>query len=256
MNMEVFRPIPFAASTSLSSYSSLRLGHADAADCSAPPVEREHMFHKVVTPSDVGKLNRLVIPKHYAEKYFPLDPSSADKGIHLSFEDPNGKHWEFRYSYWNSSQSYVMTKGWSRFVKDKQLDSGDTVSFSRATAGESGHGRFFIDWHRPEPTWRRPALPVLQFSPWGKLFSPTMPAVHGAADLGRPQLFHRAMPQPPQQTRVQVGGGMAGTPLVLESVPVRRRMAEPRRVRLFGVDLECSEMDSHGETSMGTAGPA
>ncbi|KAI4372137.1 hypothetical protein MLD38_010408 [Melastoma candidum] len=35
------------------------------------PVEKEHMFDKVVTPSDVGKLNRLVIPKQHAEKYFP-----------------------------------------------------------------------------------------------------------------------------------------------------------------------------------------
>ncbi|MCI51775.1 B3 domain-containing transcription factor NGA1-like, partial [Trifolium medium] len=83
-----------------------------------------------VTPSDVGKLNRLVIPKQYAEKYFPLD-SSNDKGILLNFEDRNGKMWRFRYSYWNSSQSYVMTKGWSRFVKDKKLDAGDIVSFHR-----------------------------------------------------------------------------------------------------------------------------
>ena len=29
----------------------------------APVVEKEHMFHKVVTRSDVGRLKRLVIPK-------------------------------------------------------------------------------------------------------------------------------------------------------------------------------------------------
>ncbi|CAI0387870.1 unnamed protein product [Linum tenue] len=33
----------------------------------AMPIEKEHMFDKVVTPSDVGKLNRLVIPKQHAE---------------------------------------------------------------------------------------------------------------------------------------------------------------------------------------------
>lgn len=86
------------------------------------------MFDKVVTPSDVGKLNRLVIPKQHAEKYFPLDSSTNDKGLLLNFEDRNGKPWRFRYSYWNSSQSYVMTKGWSRFVKEKKLDAGDIVS--------------------------------------------------------------------------------------------------------------------------------
>lgn len=105
------------------------------------------MFDKVVTPSDVGKLNRLVIPKQHAEKYFPLDSSTNEKGLLLNFEDRNGKPWRFRYSYWNSSQSYVMTKGWSRFVKEKKLDAGDVVSFQRGV-GELGKDRLFIDWRR------------------------------------------------------------------------------------------------------------
>ncbi|KAF8046532.1 hypothetical protein N665_3648s0003, partial [Sinapis alba] len=84
------------------------------------------LFEKVVTPSDVGKLNRLVIPKHHAEKYFPLPSLSViTKGVLINFEDVTGKVWRFRYSYWNSSQSYVLTKGWSRFVKEKNLRAGD-----------------------------------------------------------------------------------------------------------------------------------
>jgi hypothetical protein len=118
---------------------------AAAADVEA--VEKEHMFDKVVTPSDVGKLNRLVIPKQYAEKYFPLDAAGSEKGLLLGFEDTAGKQWRFRYSYWNSSQSYVMTKGWSRFVKEKRLVAGDTVSFSRAVADDAPR-RLFIDWKR------------------------------------------------------------------------------------------------------------
>ncbi|XP_019440473.1 PREDICTED: B3 domain-containing protein Os03g0120900-like isoform X3 [Lupinus angustifolius] len=110
-------------------------------------VEKEHMFDKVVTPSDVGKLNRLVIPKQHAEKYFPLDSSSNEKGLLLNFEDRNGKLWKFRYSYWNSSQSYVMTKGWSRFVKEKKLDSGDIVSFKRGVGDLYKHV-LYIDWKR------------------------------------------------------------------------------------------------------------
>ncbi|KAJ7963396.1 B3 domain-containing transcription factor [Quillaja saponaria] len=133
----------------------LSLGHKDIAyDGSSgsgtgntTPIEKEHMFDKVVTPSDVGKLNRLVIPKQHAEKYFPLDSSSNEKGLLLNFEDRNGKPWRFRYSYWNSSQSYVMTKGWSRFVKEKKLDAGDIVSFQRG-AGESYKHRLYIDWRR------------------------------------------------------------------------------------------------------------
>ncbi|XP_060674679.1 B3 domain-containing transcription factor NGA1 isoform X1 [Ziziphus jujuba] len=123
-------------------------------------IEREHMFDKVVTPSDVGKLNRLVIPKQHAEKYFPLDSSTNEKGLLLNFEDRNGKPWRFRYSYWNSSQSYVMTKGWSRFVKEKKLDAGDVVSFQRGV-GESGKNRLYIDWRRRPYAPPNPATSLL-----------------------------------------------------------------------------------------------
>jgi hypothetical protein len=93
--------------------------------------EREHLFEKQLTPSDVGKLNRLVIPKQHAERYFPLSGDSSEKGLILSFEDEAGKPWRFRYSYWTSSQSYVLTKGWSRYIKEKHLDAGDVVHFER-----------------------------------------------------------------------------------------------------------------------------
>nr|GMD77113.1 AP2/ERF and B3 domain-containing transcription factor RAV1-like [Ipomoea batatas] len=105
---------------------------------------RERLFEKAVTPSDVGKLNRLVIPKQQAEKHFPLQNGAVtSKGVLLNFEDTNGKVWRFRYSYWNSSQSYVLTKGWSRFVKEKSLKAGDIVSFHRSTGPEK---QLYIDW--------------------------------------------------------------------------------------------------------------
>ncbi|KAL5211974.1 hypothetical protein ABZP36_022821 [Zizania latifolia] len=141
----------------------------------AEAVVKEHMFDKVVTPSDVGKLNRLVIPKQYAEKYFPLDAAANEKGLLLNFEDRAGKPWRFRYSYWNSSQSYVMTKGWSRFVKEKRLDAGDTVSFSRGV-GEAARHRLFIDWKRRTDTHDPLRLPrglplptplTSHYTPWG-----------------------------------------------------------------------------------------
>ncbi|KAE8796181.1 B3 domain-containing protein [Hordeum vulgare] len=110
-------------------------------------IMREHMFDKVVTPSDVGKLNRLVVPKHFAERHLlPRLPGggaagAACPGAVLRFEDGRGggKAWAFRFSYWSSSQSYVITKGWSSFVRDRRLAAGDTVSFCRAGA------RLFID---------------------------------------------------------------------------------------------------------------
>ncbi|KAL6633770.1 hypothetical protein ACP70R_026441 [Stipagrostis hirtigluma subsp. patula] len=172
-----------SASASGSSSAPFRSASGDGAGASGSggggdvqaAVEKEHMFDKVVTPSDVGKLNRLVIPKQYAEKYFPLDAAGNEKGLLLSFEDRAGKPWRFRYSYWNSSQSYVMTKGWSRFVKEKRLDAGDTVSFSRGAAEDARH-RLFIDWKRRADArgpLRFPGLalpmplPSHYYSPWG-----------------------------------------------------------------------------------------
>jgi RAV-like factor len=108
----------------------------------SPAAAREHLFDKTVTPSDVGKLNRLVIPKQHAERHFPLRRVQGGRAPILSFEDAAGKAWRFRYSYWNSSQSYVLTKGWSRFVKEKGLHAGDAVGFYRSAAA----GRqLFID---------------------------------------------------------------------------------------------------------------
>ncbi|XP_021757784.1 B3 domain-containing protein Os02g0683500-like [Chenopodium quinoa] len=135
------------ASTGAASTTKIEVVDEEEGNKSVVVIEREHMFDKVVTPSDVGKLNRLVIPKQHAEKYFPLDSSNNEKGLLLNFEDRTGKPWRFRYSYWNSSQSYVMTKGWSRFVKEKKLDAGDVVSFQRGV-GEIGKDKLFIDWRR------------------------------------------------------------------------------------------------------------
>ncbi|XP_039123850.1 AP2/ERF and B3 domain-containing transcription factor RAV1 [Dioscorea cayenensis subsp. rotundata] len=120
---------------------------------------REPLFDKAVTPSDVGKLNRLVIPKQHAEKHFPAQNGGVEnKGVLLNFEDAGGKVWRFRYSYWNSSQSYVLTKGWSRFVKEKNLNAGDVVSFHRSTGPDK---QLYIDW-RPRATIPvvRPVRPV------------------------------------------------------------------------------------------------
>ncbi|KAG8066355.1 hypothetical protein GUJ93_ZPchr0004g39841 [Zizania palustris] len=119
----------------------------------APPPSPAPLFEKAVTPSDVGKLNRLVVPKQHAEKHFPLrrSPDAATgKGVLLNFEDGEGKVWRFRYSYWNSSQSYVLTKGWSRFVREKGLRAGDTIVFSRSAYGPEK--LLFIDCKKNKST--------------------------------------------------------------------------------------------------------
>ncbi|WOK98953.1 hypothetical protein Cni_G07665 [Canna indica] len=224
-------------------------------------VEKEHMFDKVVTPSDVGKLNRLVIPKHHAEKHFPLDTSANEKGMLLSFEDRTGKPWRFRYSYWNSSQSYVMTKGWSRFVKEKGLSAGDTVSFGRGV-GEAAHHRFYIDWKRRRPENREPArFNIAIPGPWsGRIFVPPPPAARGYSWPGRgfcadagggEQLLYCKLPaaRPPQVQQVSSHGFSTVRNSVPQLVQTQAAAtAAAKRVRLFGVNLDCPE------SSVGDAG--
>ncbi|KAL6608240.1 hypothetical protein ACP70R_041303 [Stipagrostis hirtigluma subsp. patula] len=114
----------------------LRSGGGGGPGAAAGAVRRVALFEKEVTPSDVSRLNRMVVPKLHAERHFP--PLSKDAGeapVLVAFEDgdgSSGKVWRFRYSYWSSSQSYVLTRGWSRFVREKGLAAGDTVAFSQA----------------------------------------------------------------------------------------------------------------------------
>ncbi|GAA0143203.1 hypothetical protein Leryth_023328 [Lithospermum erythrorhizon] len=220
-------------------------------------VQTEHMFEKVVTPSDVGKLNRLVIPKQHAEKYFPLDSSNNEKGLHLNFEDCNGKLWRFRYSYWNSSQSYVMTKGWSRFVKEKKLGAGDIVSFLYGI-GEKGKNRFYIDWRRRLDAPPLPPPPVAPFS----LFRSYRKSLYFPPQTREQQVHfldthhnhvHNNFCGPSSFVYLKsngVGGGGGDVRCqrrtrVFESVvPVVQGIVASKRLRLFGVNMECPIFES------------
>lgn len=241
-------------------------------------IEREHMFDKVVTPSDVGKLNRLVIPKQHAERFFPLASSTNENGLLLSFEDRNGKSWRFRYSYWNSSQSYVMTKGWSRFVKEKQLDAGDIVSFERGV-GELGKDRLYIDWRRrpidalnpisltslklpnqpPFPRSVRWASRLYSLPSSVSVSVSSMPHHHqhlqqlnyNAHPYHHHHHHHHHHPPPHDQYNVADSSSASlyymrstatgAVPQANQDVPVvHRGKTVAKRLRLFGVNMECS----------------
>lgn len=187
--------------------------------------EREAMFEKPLTPSDVGKLNRLVIPKQHAERYFPIGGNSSgggaesvEKGLLLNFEDGLGKMWRFRYSYWNSSQSYVLTKGWSRFVKEKQLQAGDTVIFERF---KDDGDRFFIGWRRRNTVVAQPA------GGWTPgIYSGHPYPSQNSRPNGPP------LPYQPHCLHAERAEGSAG-------VQNQTSSGNSRTLRLFGVDLEC-----------------
>ncbi|CAL1386174.1 unnamed protein product [Linum trigynum] len=115
-----------------------------------------HLIQKELTPSDVGKLNRLVIPKKFALKYFSYILETLEgvtlkqmlnDDVEIVFYDKAMKCWKFRYCYWRSSQSFVFTRGWNRFVKEKKLKEKDIITFYRCTTVHDDHAQsfFFID---------------------------------------------------------------------------------------------------------------
>lgn len=108
------------------------------ADNSEEKFSFKQLFQKELTPSDVGKLNRLVIPKKHAVRCFPqaldvcFETRKSVSGVEnsqLVFFDRKMKSWKFRYCYWSSSQSFVFTRGWSLFVKEKELKAKDVITF-------------------------------------------------------------------------------------------------------------------------------
>ncbi|XP_059646617.1 B3 domain-containing protein At2g36080-like isoform X2 [Cornus florida] len=195
---------------------------------------REPMFEKSLTPSDVGKLNRLVIPKQHAEKYFPLGGGdSGEKGLLLSFDDESGKCWRFRYSYWNSSQSYVLTKGWSRFVKEKRLDAGDVVVFERHRSDDD---RLFIGWRR-----RCTAVAAT-----GQDNAVAQPSAVASNSGGWTQVYYSAHPYPSHPH----GPPIPYQPDCLHAGSIVQNQTTPsgnsKTVRLFGVNLPC-QLDDESE---------
>ncbi|GAA0158398.1 DNA-binding transcription factor [Lithospermum erythrorhizon] len=220
---------------------------------------KEFLFEKPLTPSDVGKLNRLVIPKQHAEKYFPLNgnnknnnnnESNVEKGLLLSFEDELGKSWRFRYSYWNSSQSYVLTKGWSRFVKEKKLDAGDVVLFERH--------RF--DGDRSFIGWRRRGTPADNNPP-----PPPLPLPATGSDGGVIGFNHMFFPPPSQSSQLhppyQSDWLLAGSHVQNERGSAS--IGQQKTLRLFGVNMQCqtdgaesSEPDTPDGSTMAGQGSA
>ncbi|KAK3020899.1 hypothetical protein RJ639_047211 [Escallonia herrerae] len=111
--------------------------------CNLVPVQSNgadscrELFQKKLTPSDVGKFHRLVIPKSCALRYFPSFPDGADD-MEVVFHDKSMIKWKFRYCHWKSSESFVLTRGWNKFVKEKELKPKDVDGKVKETSEDEG----------------------------------------------------------------------------------------------------------------------
>uniref|UniRef100_A0A3Q7JV56 TF-B3 domain-containing protein n=1 Tax=Solanum lycopersicum TaxID=4081 RepID=A0A3Q7JV56_SOLLC len=87
--------------------------------------EFKHLFHKVLTPSDVEN-KKFVIPRRYAIKYF----SHIHHNEEIDIYDSSTQLWRFRFFYCQSSKKFSFTKGWPKFVMVKGLRARDIIVFN------------------------------------------------------------------------------------------------------------------------------
>lgn len=105
---------------------------------------RTKLFGKVLTRTDIGRADKLVIPKIFAGCFPSIphgDESSLEErpvnDIELGFYDQSMTLWKFCYCYWRKSKTYSLSKGWRKFVQAKDLNSDDEVIFSKCERVEA-----------------------------------------------------------------------------------------------------------------------
>ncbi|XP_038707396.1 auxin response factor 4-like [Tripterygium wilfordii] len=102
-----------------------------------PSKQTSHMFCKTLTASDTSTHGGFSVPRRAAEDCFPpLDYKQQRPSQELVAKDLHGVAWKFRHIYRGQPRRHLLTTGWSIFVNQKNLSSGDAVLFLRGEDGE------------------------------------------------------------------------------------------------------------------------
>ncbi|KAJ4829204.1 ADP-ribosylation factor 4 [Turnera subulata] len=103
----------------------------------SPAKTTPHMFCKTLTASDTSTHGGFSVPRRAAEDCFPpLDYKQQRPSQELVAKDLHGVEWRFRHIYRGQPRRHLLTTGWSIFVSQKNLVSGDAVLFLRGEDGE------------------------------------------------------------------------------------------------------------------------
>ncbi|KAK4851999.1 hypothetical protein QYF36_020177 [Acer negundo] len=103
----------------------------------SPTKSTPHMFCKTLTASDTSTHGGFSVPRRAAEDCFPpLDYKQQRPSQELVAKDLHGVEWRFRHIYRGQPRRHLLTTGWSIFVSQKNLVSGDAVLFLRGDDGE------------------------------------------------------------------------------------------------------------------------
>ncbi|MFS8011824.1 putative transcription factor ARF family [Helianthus anomalus] len=102
-----------------------------------PTRSTPQMFCKTLTASDTSTHGGFSVPRRAAEDCFPpLDYKQQRPSQELVAKDLHGVEWKFRHIYRGQPRRHLLTTGWSIFVSQKKLASGDAVLFLRGEGGE------------------------------------------------------------------------------------------------------------------------
>ncbi|XP_042505266.1 auxin response factor 4 isoform X1 [Macadamia integrifolia] len=109
----------------------------DEGNGTLPCKSTPHMFCKTLTASDTSTHGGFSVPRRAAEDCFPpLDYKQQRPSQELTAKDLHGVEWKFRHIYRGQPRRHLLTTGWSTFVSQKNLVSGDAVLFLRGESGE------------------------------------------------------------------------------------------------------------------------
>ncbi|KAJ4950645.1 hypothetical protein NE237_027477 [Protea cynaroides] len=114
--------------------------------------QTKFLFEKKLSQSDVDGMNRLRLPTRSAEIYFPcLEIGEGKyKKETLLFVDHNNIPWEMTYEAWESSKTFVLTKGWIEFVNHNQLRPNFVVRFYQLDHQNTDKKHYGIRYAVPE----------------------------------------------------------------------------------------------------------
>ncbi|KAL8092356.1 auxin response factor 4-like isoform X2 [Apium graveolens] len=130
-------PEPEFSDTNLEGKQNECPGMDDEEGGATPTKSTPHMFCKTLTASDTSTHGGFSVPRRAAEDCFaPLDYTQQRPSQELVAKDLHGVEWKFRHIYRGQPRRHLLTTGWTIFVSQKNLVSGDAVLFLRGGNGD------------------------------------------------------------------------------------------------------------------------
>nr|DAD24015.1 TPA_asm: hypothetical protein HUJ06_025478 [Nelumbo nucifera] len=120
----------------------------------ARPMQQQRLlFQKILSSSDVGRFNRLVIPSVQARAHFPtlkIDENMYKVEI-LRLIDNQNRTWEVKFEFLPRNRTFVLSRGWKKFVRHHDLRKDGVIRFYEIINSERNHLHYSVEYENPPP---------------------------------------------------------------------------------------------------------